>query len=171
MRTFSLKFLIPLILFSIFVSCNIENKRTTLVVQDPERHYYPIIQGQKLEIQYKITNTGKNPLFITDIMTSCGCVLVDKSSFKALPAGGSGFIMMTYDSNKNIGYVKHYVTIYANFEQSDKYELVFDVHVVPDALYTKDYEELYKEYKEKHMNEKTMVEGEENNLGYYIGEP
>ncbi len=171
MRSIVYNFSAVIAFILILSACRFEDKKTTLEIVDPERHYYPIIQGQILDIQYKIKNTGAHPLFISDILTSCGCIVVEKSSFKALPAGGEGFIMMKYDSNKNIGVVKHYITIYANLERMEKVEVTFDVHVVPDALYTKDYEELHKEYKEKHGNEKTMVEGEENNLGYYVGEP
>lgn len=149
----------------LFSACDLKDRKTTLEVIDAERHYYPVLRGQQLDIVYKIQNTGNSPLFIDDIKTSCGCVLVDEGSFKILPAGGKGFIKMKYDSSKNIGYVKHYVTIYANLENADKMELSFDLNVVSHALYTRDYEELYGEYKEKHL-----VDGDENNLGYYMGD-
>ncbi|WP_221412349.1 DUF1573 domain-containing protein [Dysgonomonas sp. 520] len=135
-------------------------------ITDPDRHYYPILRGQALDIQYVIENTGEHPLFITDIHTSCGCVLVDESSLKVLPAGGKGFIKLQYESDKNIGYVKHYVTVYANLESGPSMEVTFDLHVVPNALYTRDYEELYKEKSE----EESLVDGDENNLRYYIDE-
>ncbi|NDV78351.1 DUF1573 domain-containing protein [Dysgonomonas sp. 511] len=148
-----------------------KDKKTTIEIIDPERCYYPILRGQELDVVYHLQNTGEHPLFITDIHVSCGCMLVDESSFKVLPAGGKGFIKIKYDSSKNIGYVKHYVTIYANLEAEEKKELTFDLNVVPNALYTRDYEELYEERKEKGLNEKDLVDGEEFNLGYYTNEP
>ena len=157
-----------LLLFPSLVSCNFENKKTTLEIADPERHYYPVLCGQELDIIYPIENKGKNPLFIKDIHTSCGCIVVDESSFKVLPAGGKGFLRIKYDSNKNIGYVKHYITIYANLEAGDKQEATFDLNVVPNALYTQDYEELYTENKGKLIDEKALVDGKENNKGYYV---
>jgi len=159
-----------MILF-VFTACGIKDKTTTLEVVDPDRHYYPILRGQELDIQYEIKNTGDNPLFISDIHTSCGCMLVDESSFKVLPAKGSGFIRIKYNSIKNIGYVKHYVTIFANMESENMKEMTFDLHVVPNTLYTKDYEELYSEYKEKSFDHKSLVDGYENNLGYYTDDP
>ncbi|MDH6354234.1 hypothetical protein M2132_000561 [Dysgonomonas sp. PH5-45] len=51
-----------------------------------------------------------------------------------------------------------------------KHEISFDLNVVPNALYTRDYEELHKENKEKHMDEEALVDGRENNRGYYVGE-
>ena len=166
--SFKLKLLILLVATMALSGCNVKDKKTSLRVVDAERHYYPVLRGQELEILYEIENTGENPLFITDIFTSCGCVVVDESSFKILPVGGKGFIKLNYDTNKNIGYVKHYVTIYANLVSTDKEEVTFDLHVVPNALYTRDYEELHNERKQQYMNEETLVDGRENNRRYYV---
>lgn len=149
-------------------SCNLKDKKTSMAIIDPERHYYPVLRGQTLDVVYEIENTGDNPLFIHNIQTSCGCILIDESSFKVLPSGRKGFIKLEYNSNKNIGYVKHYVTIYANLEESEKQELSFDLHIVPNALYTRDYEELYRDYKEKNEKSKYLVDGNEKHLGYYV---
>ncbi|NDW18484.1 DUF1573 domain-containing protein [Dysgonomonas sp. 216] len=149
-------------------SCNIRDKKTTIEIDDPNRHYYPIQRGQSLEILYEIKNTGNNPLFITDIHTSCGCILIDESSFKVLPAGANGFLKLKYDSRKNVGYVKHYIDIYANLETNNLYSITFDLNVVPNALYTRDYEELYNEHKAKNMGIETLVDGDTNNKGYYV---
>lgn len=146
-------------------SCGMKDKKTNMEIVDPERHYYPILRGQIMDIQYEIENTGNYPLFITDIHTSCGCVLIDESSFKVLPSGGKGFIRLKYDSNKNIGYVKHYMTIFANLESGNKKEITFDLHVVPNSLYTRDYEELYED---REGGFKKLVDGEEHNLRYYV---
>lgn len=148
---------------------DIKNKKTTIAIVDNDRHYYPIVQGQKLEMMFPIKNTGKYPLIVTDIFTSCGCLVLEKkSSVNTIPPGKEGRLLVTYNSNKNIGYVKHYVTLYGNFLGTDKQEVSFDVHVVPSALYTKDYEELYEEEKEKDGGLKNMVDGDENNKGYYL---
>lgn len=152
----------------VLLSCNIKDKKTSIAVNNPNRHYYPIQRGQALDIVYEIENTGENPLLISDIHTSCGCVLIDESSFKMLPAKGKGFIRLKYDSKKNIGYVKHYIDIYANLENEAKHEITFDVNVVPNALYTRDYEELHNENKQRYVNEKDLVDGKENNKGYYV---
>ena len=53
-------------------------------------------------------------------------------------------------------------------EKVDKLETNFDVHVVPDALYTPDYEELYRKEVEKKGGVKSIVDGNENEKGYYV---
>ncbi len=152
----------------LMMSCHIKEKTTTMEIKDPVRHYYPILRGQQLEMMYLIENTGTNPLFITDIHTSCGCVLVSDTQLNVLPPKGQGFIHLKYDSSKNTGYVEHYITIYANIGEEAYKEVTFDVHVVPDALYTKDYEEMYRDYQQKYASATSLVDGKENHKRYYV---
>lgn len=158
------------ILLSIAGCKNMEDIKTTVAVEDNGRHYYPILTGQELEIVFPIKNTGMHPFMLTDIITSCGCITANTSSVKAIPAGAEGRLLLKYNSTKNIGYVKHYITLYGNLATADKIDITFDVHVVPNAMYTKDYEELYQEEKNKGGNVKDLVDGNENNKGYYMDE-
>lgn len=150
-------------------SCMDLNKDAIVKVVDPIRHYYPIIQGQELDIIYEIKNIGNVPLQITEIQPSCGCIIVDDVK-KLIESGESLFLRMSYNSNKNIGLVNHQIYVYGNISGVKKplpLELNFDVHVVPDALYTRDYEELYKEDIEKRTIEES-VDGDGKGKGYYI---
>ena len=45
------------------------------------------------------------------------------------------------------------------------------VNVVPDADYTRDYEELYQDFNTKNGIVREMVDGKESELGYYVGNP
>lgn len=158
-----------LFLFVSLTGClSLEDKTTTIEIVDNYRHYYPILSGQELHIMFEIKNTGEHPLMLTDILISCGCITLKKSSVKTIPAGKTGRLMLKYDSSKNIGYVEHYVILYGNFTTWESREIVFDVNVVPDALYTKDYEELYQERKDRQGRLKNLVEGDEHQKGYYM---
>lgn len=140
-------------------------------IEDNQRHYYPLVTGQQKDLSFKIKNTGKNPLMISDIITSCGCLKVNDDSDRfSVPPGKERLLTLSYNSTKNIGYVKHYVTLYGNFEGADFKEIVFDINVVPNAMYTKDYEELYTEEMNASGGFKRFVDGDENNKGYYMDE-
>lgn len=157
-----------LLLFLFLSACASKDNKTTIEIEDNHRHYYPILTGQELNIKFEIKNTGKHPFILSDIFTSCGCVVIKNSSINTIPAGKSGFLILRYDSSKNIGYVKHYVTLYGNFATTNMKEIVFDVNVVPNASYTKDYEELYKEKNQKEGGLKGLVDGDESQKGYYL---
>lgn len=58
---------------------------TSVEVTDPVRHYFPILQGQTLELMFEVKNAGNNPLVITEIQTSCGCLVADRKSHIIVP--------------------------------------------------------------------------------------
>ncbi len=165
-KTFQLLKLLSV--FAVIISCNYKENLVDVEIVDPVRHYYPIVQGQELKILIELENKSDSPFKITDILTSCGCVIVKKGAFEVIPAQSTGYLELSYNSNKNIGLVNHFIYIYGNLNKVDKLEANFDVHVVPDALYTPDYEELYRKEVEENGGTKNMVEGDENNKGYYI---
>jgi hypothetical protein len=140
--------------------------KTTMEIEDPVRHYYPILQGLKQNIIVKVTNTGEEPLKIYKVLPSCGCTIA-KFSTSAIAPGNDAFIEMEYDSNKNIGYVGIYTTIIANTEKHH-HTMFFDLNVVPESLHTKDYEELYHIEQEKKGGLQELVEGKTNERGYLV---
>lgn len=156
----------------LLVGCvDFAEKKTSIEIEDNNRHYYPILAGQYKDISFKLKNTGKNPLMVTDIITSCGCLKVndDKRTF-SIPPGKERLLTLSYNSSKNVGYVQHYITLYGNFETTEIQEIKFDINVVPNAMYTKDYEELYREEVDAEGGFKRLVDGDENNKGYYMDE-
>ena len=163
----SISYIILLIAFPFyFTGCKKEVRPTSMTIKDSIRHYYPIKQGQQLELMFTITNTGDAPLIISEIQPSCGCIILDKSS-----EDGIRQFKATYNSIKNVGEVVHRIRIFGNMLPHGKAELKFDVNVVPDADYTRDYEELYQDFNTKNGIVREMVDGKESELGYYVGEP
>lgn len=168
------KYIYTVLVFYCLISCDFFNEEiskkesTFLEIEDVERHYYPIIRGQELHIAFKIKNIGNAPLFITEVQPSCGCIDVDYPIY--ISEGGSSYITMKYDSGKNLGYVASYIDVFANTDSIFKYTLKFDVNVVTNADYTKDYEEIYHERLDKENNDllQKWVEGDETQKGYFI---
>lgn len=161
-----------LFLLPLFVSCKKESAenpllaQTTMFLEDPYRKYYPVQQGQKLNVVVKVENTGEKPLKIFNVLPSCGCTLVKYP--KAIAPGRFGLIQMEYNSNKNLGHVGIYTTLIANTPERT-HTIYFETNVVPNSLYIKDYEELYFEEKrdEKGFIQEA-VEGKANERGYII---
>ena len=126
--------------------------------------------GCKKEVR-PTSMTIKDSHQISEIQPSCGCIILDKSSHIIIPEDGIRQFKATYNSIKNVGEVVHRIRIFGNMLPHGKAELKFDVNVVPDADYTRDYEELYQDFNTKNGIVREMVDGKESELGYYVGEP
>ena len=154
----------------IFAACSGKVNPTSVVIEDPVRHYYPILSGDELWISYELTNTGKDPLIISEIQTSCGCILYDDSK-RIIPPGNKEHLLFKYDSFKNTGYVCHQIRLYGNFESSNVMLLEFDVNVVPSSDHIRDYEEVYaKRTQGKKKNAITKSETDNKDLYYIDGD-
>ena len=139
-------------------------------IEDPIRHYYPIIQGELLGVTYEIENLSDHPLFIQEIQTTCGCFFVSDQLPIVIPANQKKKIHLNYNSLKNVGYVDHYAWLYGNFTDSLWREVRFDTNVVPPRDYTRDYEQLWHDYEAKTPEMKDLVDGNSTDKGYYTHE-
>ncbi len=71
-----------------------------------------IPQGGNGECEFKFTNTGKEPLVITNCMGSCGCTVPQCPKEPVLP-GKIGSVKVKYDTNRVGPFVKS-VTVNSN---------------------------------------------------------
>lgn len=142
--------------------------KTKIKFIDSVRHYYPLPQGKELTIPYKFINVGENPLTIIDVQSSCGCTVAEFPERPIAPES-EGMITLTFQSTKNIGYTEVFTTVVSNAEPDGFHTLVFDLNVVPDALYTKDYEEIYTEQEKEKRKAgiEDLVDGDATEEGYY----
>lgn len=149
-------------------TCSKEVMPTEVLVQDSIRHYYPMIQGQELTIKYRVANIGKDPLVITDIQPSCGCISIDGEHNNIILPQKEQTFAFTFSSDKFVGEVEHQIYMYGNIANKDSMiVLYFSTNVVVPTSASPDYEENYFE-KERTDN---LVKGNSNdNLtkGYYI---
>ncbi len=146
---------------------NIETvEKTKMEIIDPERHYYPILRGDELTAAYKIYNRGDEPLIIYDVQASCGCIDIHFPP-SSIGKDDFAFIVVDYDSSKNIGYVEFFITVVSNTEKNIFTTIKFDTTVVPSPHYTKDYEEIYLKRREEEMLG-GEVDGDLSQQGYYI---
>jgi hypothetical protein len=72
-----------------------------------------IIRGEKVSYRFKFKNTGKLPLIISDVPSSCGCTVPEFSKLPISP-GEEGFILVTFNSQTESGYRAKTVTVISN---------------------------------------------------------
>lgn len=72
---------------------------TTLEWDKIENSFGTIQQGEKVQIVFKFTNTGKNPLVINQVTAGCGCTVAEYTK-EAVPPGATGKITAAFDSGQ-----------------------------------------------------------------------
>lgn len=164
------QFYINCCLLFTLLSCNgdLSKHKTSIEIYDNNRHYSPILYEQKLDLVYTIKNTGNAPLLISDIFTSCSCIVINEGTSKMIPTEKEGLIRLTYTANMNVGYAKHHITIFGNFEDDTPKELIFDIHIVPSQVMIKDYEDIFREENLKNGSLKKLVDGDEYPKDYSV---
>ena len=150
-----------------FISCEKELKPVSVILIDPVRHYYPVIQGEMMNISYEIENISDHPLFIQEVQTTCGCIVPREELPIVVLPHKVGFVNLTFNTIKNTGYVNHFIYCYGNFQDSTCVEFEFDTNVVPRADYVRDYEQLWHEQTDKSKSMRDFVDGMPGQKGYY----
>jgi hypothetical protein len=72
-----------------------------------------IVQGDKVEHVFKFTNTGNEPLIITNIQVTCGCTAPEWPRNPIMP-GAKGEIKIAFNSAGKIGRQNKTVTVVSN---------------------------------------------------------
>ncbi len=86
---------------------------TTMNFDELEFDYGVIDEGEKARHTYKFTNTGSEPLIISNAKGSCGCT-VPSWPKEPIPPGASGSIDVEFNSKGKKGKQSKRVTITAN---------------------------------------------------------
>src|SRR5436190_7164183 len=73
-----------------------------------------IYQGDKVEHTFYFTNTGNEPLIITNVQVSCGCTTPKGWPRDPIPPGGKGEVSIAFNSAGKMGKQNKPVTIISN---------------------------------------------------------
>ena len=101
---------------------------TSITWKDTTKNLGNIDAGQKLEVVYTFTNTGKKPLVIKDVRASCGCTVPERPQEPIMPGKG-GFIKAIFNSEGRMGLNHKTITVQANTTPSETHQLEFTVNV------------------------------------------
>lgn len=73
-----------------------------------------IRQGDKVEHTYSFTNTGSEPLIITNVQVTCGCTTPKGFPRDPIAPGQSGEITIGFNSTGKIGKQNKVITVVSN---------------------------------------------------------
>ena len=106
-----------------------KHAETSLALSEPSFDFGKIKKGEHVEHVYEVTNTGKNPLIISNVQPTCGCTVPDYTKTPIAP-GQKGKITLKFDSTNFDGIVHKSAEVYANVAQVP-IELTFTADVQP----------------------------------------
>ncbi len=90
---------------------------TTIALSEGAFDFGKIKKGEHKEHIYEITNTGTNPLIISQVKPGCGCTVPDYTKEPILP-GQKGKITLKFDSSNFDGLVNKQAEVFANVEKA-----------------------------------------------------
>ncbi len=108
-------------------SINKDIPKTTISFQETKHDFGTITEGEVVTHAYKFTNSGTHPLIITDAVASCGCT-VPSYPKEPVPPGGTGEIVVSFNSKGRPGHQQKNVMIYSN-AQTEAMSIGFTVEV------------------------------------------
>jgi hypothetical protein len=89
-----------------------------------------IYQGDKVEHTFYFTNTGNEPLLITNVQVSCGCTTPKGWPRDPIPPGGKGELSLSFNSAGKSGKQNKPVTIISNASNEDGKQISFTTNVL-----------------------------------------
>lgn len=102
---------------------------TTIALSESNFDFGQIKKGDKVEHVYEVTNTGTNPLVISEVKPGCGCTAPDFTKEPIMP-GKKGKITLHFDSTNFDGAVNKYADVFANVEKAP-IKLTFTANIQP----------------------------------------
>ena len=81
-----------------------------------EYDFGTIVEGEKIDGVFKVTNKGKTDLIITNVKPSCGCTTPDWTK-GAIAPGASGEIKFNFNSAGRVGKQNKSITVKTNAEK------------------------------------------------------
>lgn len=80
----------------------------------PSHDFGDITQGDKVNHTFKFTNTGNQPLILTNVEVTCGCTTPKGWPRDPIPPGGKGELTVAFNSAGKFGKQNKVITITSN---------------------------------------------------------
>ncbi|HZX73526.1 MAG TPA: DUF1573 domain-containing protein [Cyclobacteriaceae bacterium] len=92
-----------------------------------------IVQGEKVEHTFRFTNTGNQPLIITNVQVTCGCTTPKGWPRDPIAAGAKGEVTIAFNSTGKLGKQNKVITIMSNAVNTEN-QIMFSANVMPKSL-------------------------------------
>lgn len=103
-----------------------------MVFEEMVYDFGKITQGEKVVHAFQFSNNGKKDLIISSASASCGCTVAQPPK-EPIPAGGSGKIDVTFNSEGKSGVVNKNITVLTNCVPNTKILTIKAEIIVPNT--------------------------------------
>ena len=129
-----MRILLYIYVFFLFCSCNsfiIDNGAEIMILGNESINFGEIIQGEKVDLEFRIKNTGNGDLIIANAKASCGCTQL-KYPKEVIKQGNVENINVTFDSKNKLGKQKKNITLMTNATPNIKILTITGTVIVPE---------------------------------------
>ncbi len=105
---------------------------TTIEWLDTLKDFGTVHEGDSVKLVFRFRNTGKKPLFLSNVKTSCGCTITSYPE-KPLFSGDEGALTATFNSEGHPGATRKSIVATSNTNNGTDHYLVFTGTVIPAA--------------------------------------
>jgi hypothetical protein len=101
-----------------------------IVFEKKTHDFGDIFQGDKVEETFKFTNTGTEPLIITNVQVTCGCTTPKGWPRDPIPPGGKAELTVAFNSAGKMGRQNKVVTVVSNAANAEGTQISFTTNVL-----------------------------------------
>lgn len=113
----------------------VEKASGALITWEKATHDFgDMAQGDKVEHLFKFTNTGTEPLVITNVEVTCGCTLPKSWPRDPIMPGGKGEINVAFNSAGKSGKQNKVVTVVSNAANPEGKQIVFNANILEPKI-------------------------------------
>ncbi len=115
------------------ISSEMIAEKTTIAFEEEVFKFGEITQGEKVDFEFKFTNTGDSPLVIVSVKPSCGCTVADDWPDYPITPGEGGVIPVEFNSEGKKGHQSKSITLVANTTPRTHVLMIEGDIIAPDS--------------------------------------
>lgn len=109
----------------------VEQKNGAVITWEQKTHDFgSIVQGDKAEHTFYFTNTGNEPLIITNVQIDCGCTTAKGWPRDPVPPRSNGEITVSFNTVGKMGMQNKAVTLVTNAVNQDGNTITFTTNIL-----------------------------------------
>lgn len=126
------KFLLLTVLMVFAVAVQAQKQSGAQLTWENSNHNFgEVVLGDKVEYTYKFTNTGNEPLIITNVQPSCGCTLPKSWPRDPIMPGDKGELVIAFNSAaKPLGKLERTTAIISNAVNEGANQIKFSAIII-----------------------------------------